>query len=103
MGIRQPLRHLVKTANKHLSMARQKVPFAEMRKHLVEQTAKVVGGNVRFVEAGLEIRPRGGTPNWDANISIAPKAVIRAFVEAVRNMQKEYDVSWTTEQSAKAR
>jgi hypothetical protein len=75
-------------------MARQKISSVQMRNRIIEQTAKAVGGNARFVEAGLEIRPRNGTPNWDANISIAPKAVIRAFVAALSNMQNEFDINW---------
>jgi hypothetical protein len=75
-------------------MARQKLSSAQMRKSIIEQTAKAVGGNVRFIEAGLEIRPRDGSPNWDANISIAPMAVIRAFAEALGNMQNRYDIEW---------
>jgi hypothetical protein len=69
-------------------MARRKLPSAEVRKSLIEQTTKAVGNTARFVEAGLEIRRRDGTPNWDANISIAPNAVIRAFAEALSRMQK---------------
>ena len=75
-------------------MARQKLPFTEVRKSLIEQTTKAVGGNARFVEAGLEIRQRDGTPNWDANISIAPTAVIRAFAEALSEMQNQYNIEW---------
>jgi len=75
-------------------MARHKIPYTEMRKRIIEETAKAVGANARFVEAGLEIRPREGTPNWNANISIAPKAVNQAFAETLGSMQKTYDVAW---------
>jgi hypothetical protein len=75
-------------------MARRKIPFIEMRKRIIEETTKVVGNNARFVEAGLEIRPRQGTPNWIANISIAPESVNQAFAEAIGSMQKAYDVAW---------
>jgi hypothetical protein len=77
-----------------LPIARQKITYAEMRQSIIEQTAKAVGGNVRFVEAGLEIRQRNGTPNWDANISIAPTKVNKAFAEALGNMQNQYDIEW---------
>jgi hypothetical protein len=75
-------------------MDRRKISFAELRKHIIEQTTKAVGANARFVEAGLEIRPRDGTPNWDANISIAPAAVVRAFAETLGSMKKAYDIAW---------
>jgi hypothetical protein len=75
-------------------MPRRKVPFAEMRKSIIEQTIKAVGANARFVEAGLEIRPKTGTPNWDANISIAPTKVIQAFAQALAKMQNEFDIEW---------
>jgi hypothetical protein len=75
-------------------MARRKISSASMRTSLIEHTAKAVGSNARFVEAGLEIRPRDGTPNWDANISIAPTKVIQAFAEVLGNMQHQYDIEW---------
>lgn len=75
-------------------MARRKITYTEMRKRIIEETAKALGTNARFVEAGLEIRPREGAPNWNANISIAPKSVNQAFAETLGSMQKAYDVAW---------
>jgi hypothetical protein len=34
------------------------------------------------------------TPNWDANISVAPTKVNKAFAEALSNMQNQYDIEW---------
>jgi hypothetical protein len=74
--------------------ARQKISFGEVRKILIERTTKAVGANARFVEAGLEIKRRDGTPNWAANIGIAPNPVIKAFDEALDSMQSQYNIEW---------
>ena len=73
---------------------RQKISFGEVRKSLIERTTKAVGNNARFVEAGLEIKQRDGTPNWVANIGIAPTSVTKAFDEALYAMQSQYNIEW---------
>src|SRR5580698_8895049 len=75
-------------------MARKTLTFFEVRKSLIEQTAKVVGANARFVEAGLEIRKRKGKRNWDANIGIAATTVLSASAQALDKIQNEYDIEW---------
>lgn len=81
-------------STKERPAARQKISFGEVRKGLIERTAKAVGNNARFVEAGLEIKRRDGTPNWVANIGIAPTTVSKAFDEALTTMQNQYNIEW---------
>ena len=75
-------------------MVRQKLALAEMRKRFLEQTTKVLGNHARFIAAGLEITQRKGSPNWDANIGIAPSVVHKTFLRVLGEMKNKYDIAW---------
>ena len=72
----------------------KRFPLVRFVRVLIERTTKAVGNNARFVEAGLEIKQRDGTPNWAANIGIAPTSVTKAFDEALYAMQSQYNIEW---------
>jgi hypothetical protein len=73
---------------------RQKLSLAEMRNRILEQTTTALENNARFIAAGLEIKQREGTPNWEANIGVAPGTVHKTFLRVVGEMKRKYDIVW---------
>lgn len=72
---------------------REKLGLEELRKRLLKETTEL-GHNARFVGAGLEIKPLKGTPNWDANIGVAPAVVHKTFLRVVGELKNKFDILW---------
>jgi len=49
---------------------RQKVASAAVAEMSIMETSKSLGGDARFLAPHLNVRRRGGEPNWDARIDI---------------------------------
>jgi len=60
----------------------------------VTLTSKLLKRDADFLARMIVIRRRGGEPNWDANIGVAPPEVLKAFGIALQTMQQNYDVEW---------
>jgi hypothetical protein len=75
-------------------MGRTKISLTTMRDYLIDQTSDALRRDARMIAGQLIIRKRDGTPNWDANIGIAPPPLLKAFAVALNALQGEYDIEW---------
>jgi hypothetical protein len=75
-------------------MQRQTISLEQLRAYLIDRTTDFLRRDARFIHTELKVRQRDGTPNWDANIGIAPPKVLEAFADSLAEQQREFDVAW---------
>jgi hypothetical protein len=75
-------------------MLRQKLPLAEIRKIIVDQTTVRLQRDDQFLAPQITFHERDGEPNWDANIDVNLAVVTRAFGAALDETKDVYDVDW---------